>query len=43
MKILCINAGSSTVKFQMFEMPEEKILYLNFERIGDKTSFILLN
>lgn len=40
MKILCINAGSSTVKFQMFEMPEEKVLVsANFERIGDKTSF----
>jgi acetate kinase len=40
MKILCINAGSSTVKFQMFEMPEEKILVsANFEKIGDKTSF----
>lgn len=40
MKILCINAGSSTVKFQMFEMPEEKVLVsANFEKIGDKTSF----
>ncbi len=26
MKILAINAGSSTVKFQLFEMPEEKVL-----------------
>lgn len=40
MKVLCINAGSSTVKFQMFEMPEEKVLVsANFEKIGDKTSF----
>lgn len=40
MKVLCINAGSSTVKFQMFEMPEEKALVsANFEKIGDKTSF----
>lgn len=40
MKILCINAGSSTVKFQVFKMPEEKVLVsANFERIGDKTSF----
>lgn len=26
MKILSINAGSATVKFQLFEMPEEKVL-----------------
>lgn len=40
MKILCINAGSSTVKFQLFEMPEEKVLVsANFERIGDEGSF----
>jgi acetate kinase len=40
MKVLCINAGSSTVKFQLFEMPEEKsILSSNFEKIGEPNSF----
>ena len=28
MKILAVNAGSSSMKFQLFEMPEEKVLYL---------------
>lgn len=40
MKILCINAGSSTVKFQLFDMPEEKVLVsANFEKIGLQDSF----
>ena len=26
MKILCVNAGSSSLKFQLYEMPEEKVL-----------------
>jgi len=26
MKILCVNAGSSSLKFQLYEMPEEKAL-----------------
>lgn len=35
MKILSVNAGSSSLKFQTFEMPEEKVLISgNFERIG---------
>lgn len=35
MKILSVNAGSSSLKFQTFEMPEEKVLIAgNFERIG---------
>lgn len=35
MKILSINTGSSSLKFQMYEMPEEKVLISgNFERIG---------
>ena len=35
MKILSVNAGSSTLKFQMYEMPEEKVLISGvFERIG---------
>ena len=35
MKILCVNAGSSTLKFRLYEMPEEKLLMKgNVERIG---------
>ena len=26
MKLLSVNAGSSTLKFRLYEMPEEKIL-----------------
>ena len=34
MKILSVNAGSSSLKFQMYEMPEEKVLISGtFERI----------
>lgn len=43
MKILCINAGSSTVKFQLFEMPNEEVLVsANFEKIGEENSFYSL-
>lgn len=39
MKILSVNAGSSSLKFQMYEMPEEKVLISGvFERIGIKGS-----
>lgn len=35
MKILCVNAGSSSMKFQLFEMPEEKTLISGYiEKIG---------
>ena len=35
MKILSVNAGSSSLKFQLYEMPEEKVLISGtFERIG---------
>ena len=35
MKILSVNAGSSSLKFTLFEMPEEKELVKGlFERIG---------
>ena len=44
MKILCVNAGSSSLKFQMYEMPEEKILIKGrFERIGIDNSFYVNN
>ena len=40
MKILAVNCGSSSLKFQMYEMPEEKVLISgNFERIGIDNSF----
>ncbi len=40
MKVLSVNAGSSSLKFQMYEMPEEKVLISGvFERIGIHESF----
>ncbi|MDD3392913.1 MAG: acetate kinase [Bacilli bacterium] len=40
MKILSVNAGSSSLKFQMYEMPEEKVLISGvFEKIGMAESF----
>ena len=40
MKILSVNAGSSSLKFTGFEMPEEKVLISGvFERIGIDNSF----
>ena len=40
MKILSVNAGSSSLKFTGFEMPEEKVLISGvFERIGLNNSF----
>jgi len=39
MKIMVVNAGSSSVKFQLFEMPEEKVIAAGVvERIGIKDS-----
>jgi acetate kinase len=39
MKVLVINAGSSSIKYQLFEMPAEKVLAKGLlERIGEKTS-----
>ncbi len=40
MKILAINAGSSSLKFTLLELPEEKVITSgNFERIGVGSSF----
>ncbi len=40
MKLLCVNAGSSSLKFQLFEMPEEKVIISGyFEKIGLEDSF----
>ena len=43
MKILSVNAGSSSLKFQMYEMPEEKVIISGlFERIGiDNSSYTI--
>ena len=35
MKLLSVNAGSSTLKFCLYEMPEEKLIISGqYERIG---------
>lgn len=40
MKILSVNSGSSSLKFQLYEMPEEKVLISGlFERVGLENSF----
>ena len=40
MKILSVNAGSSSLKFRLYEMPEENLLISGvFERIGIEGSF----
>ncbi len=40
MKFLCVNAGSSSLKFQLFEMPEEKVIISGYiEKIGLEDSF----
>ncbi|MBQ6687590.1 MAG: acetate kinase [Bacilli bacterium] len=43
MKILCVNAGSSSLKFQLVEMPEEKVLINGYiEKIGLDDCFYTL-
>ena len=40
MKLLCVNAGSSSLKYQLFEMPEEKVIISGYiEKIGLEDSF----
>ncbi len=44
MKILSVNCGSSSLKFQMYEMPEKRVLISGrFERIGVGNSFYSIN
>ena len=39
MKVLVINAGSSSVKYHLYQMPQAEILAMGFvERIGEETS-----
>ena len=41
MKILVLNSGSSSIKFQLIEMPEEKVNCAGFvERIGSKDAVL---
>ncbi|NMA38129.1 MAG: acetate kinase, partial [Papillibacter sp.] len=41
MKILVINAGSSSLKYQLFNMDDETVIAKgNCERIGQETSFL---
>lgn len=43
MKVLSVNAGSSTLKFKLFLMPEAKeIVSGNFEKIGEEGSFYVI-
>lgn len=43
MKLLAINSGSSTIKFRLYNMPEEEIIMKgSFEQIGSEDSFYLL-
>lgn len=44
MKVLSVNTGSSTLKIQLFEMPEGKVLISALcERIGNSQSFYTIN
>lgn len=43
-KVLAVNAGSSSLKFQLFEMPEEKVLTKGIvERIGLRDSIFTIH
>lgn len=40
MKILVINSGSSSIKYQLFQMPEEEVIAKGLlEKIGEETSY----
>ena len=44
MKVLVINAGSSSIKYQLYQMPEEKVLAKGMvEKIGDKDSKLYIS
>ena len=41
MKILSVNAGSSSLKFSMYEMPSEELLISGyFEKIGFEENYV---
>ena len=40
MKILCVNAGSSSLKFQVYEMPKKEVLINGYiEKIGEEDCY----
>ena len=40
MKVLVINSGSSSIKYQLFDMPEERVIAKGLlEKIGEEVSF----
>ncbi|MBU1999242.1 MAG: acetate kinase [Candidatus Omnitrophota bacterium] len=42
MKILVINSGSSSIKYQLFEMPQEEVIAKGLlEKIGEEKSFFI--
>ncbi len=44
MKVLVVNCGSSSIKYQLFEMPEEKVLAKGLiEKIGETSSGSVAN
>ena len=41
MKVLVVNCGSSSLKYQLIDMEEERVLAKgNFERIGEQEAFV---
>ncbi len=43
-KVIAVNSGSSSLKFQLFDMPEEKVLTSGVaERIGQKMGIFTIN
>ncbi len=43
-KVIAVNSGSSSLKFQLFQMPEEKVLTSGVaERIGQKMGIFTIN
>lgn len=43
-KVIAVNSGSSSLKFQLFQMPEEEVLTSGVaERIGQKTGIFTIN
>ena len=43
MKVLVLNCGSSSIKFQLIKMPEEEVLIQgNYERVGTDESFVTI-
>ena len=42
-KVMVVNCGSSTLKFQLFEMPSEEVLTSgNVERIGFEDAYFTI-